>query len=120
VKRVLRERPAVKLLTSIQGSLGLDLAREHQPDAILLDLHLPDMHGYEVLRRLQDDPATRHIPTVVVSADATRVQIDRLLDAGAYAYLTKPLDVPHFLATVDTILAVDRAPSLPLNCQGGA
>ena len=60
--------------------------------------------GDEVLRQLKDDPATREIPVVVVSADATRDQEEHLLATGAHAYLTKPLDVRHILRVVDAVL----------------
>ncbi len=80
----------------MQGRIGLELARQHAPDLILLDLHLPDIPGAEVLQALQADIATRHIPTVVLSADATPGQLKRLLDAGARDYLTKPIDVTQF------------------------
>jgi CheY-like chemotaxis protein len=84
----------------MQGSLGLDLARQHHPDLILLDLHLPDMAGDEVLRRLQADPSTRHIPVVVLSADANKRQSERLLRLGASNYLTRPLDIKRFLEVI--------------------
>jgi len=109
IQRVLAQRPEVRLLPAMQGRLGLDLAREHRPDLILLDLHLPDLPGQEVLRALQETPETRQIPVVMISADATRTQIDRLLAAGARAYLTKPLDVKKFLALLDEILK-ERGP----------
>jgi CheY-like chemotaxis protein len=89
----------------MQGSVGLDLARHHEPDLILLDLHLPDITGQEVLTRLQQSAVTRDIPVIVISADATPVQIKRLLDAGATSYLTKPLDVTEFLRALDETLA---------------
>jgi len=104
VQRVLAQRPEVRVLPAMQGRLGLDLAREHRPNLILLDLHLPDISGREVLRHLQEAPETRQIPVVMISADATRTQIDRLLAAGARAYLTKPLDIKKFLALLDEIL----------------
>jgi CheY-like chemotaxis protein len=75
------------------------------PDLILLDLHLPDLPGWEVLEKLKAASATRDIPVIVISADATRQQIDRLMEAGAYCYLTKPLDVPEFLSTLQTASA---------------
>jgi CheY-like chemotaxis protein len=84
----------------MQGSTGLDLAIEHQPDLILLDIHLPDINGAEVLRRLRANPATMSIPVVVISADATAGQVQRLLSAGATAYLTKPIDVRQFMQVV--------------------
>jgi CheY-like chemotaxis protein/anti-sigma regulatory factor (Ser/Thr protein kinase) len=104
MESILSRCPNVTLLTAMQGRLGMDLARRHHPNLILLDVHLPDMRGDEVLRGLKDDPATREIPVVVVSADATRDQEERLLATGARAYLTKPLDVRHFLHVVDTAL----------------
>ena len=85
----------------MQGRVGLDLARDHRPDLILLDRHLPDVPGDEVLRLLREDPRTRDIPVVIVSADASPGQAQRLLDAGARAYLTKPLDIQKLLAVVD-------------------
>ena len=84
--------------------MGLDLARQHEPDLILLDLNLPDLHGGEVLARLQQSALTRDIPVVVISADATSKQIEKLIAAGARDYLTKPLDVQQFLDTLDKFL----------------
>ena len=104
VESILAQRPDVTLLRALHGRLGMDLARRHHPHLILLDVHLPDMRGDEVLRQLKDDPATREIPVVVVSADATREQEERLLATGARAYLTKPLDVRSFLHVVDAVL----------------
>jgi signal transduction histidine kinase/ActR/RegA family two-component response regulator len=101
VERVLKRRPSVTLLASAFGGAGLDLAREHHPDLILLDAHLPDMTGDEVMRGLQASPATSTIPVVALSADATKHQIDRLMAAGAVAYLTKPIDLRQLLQTVD-------------------
>ena len=101
VERVLAHRPGIRVLPAMQGRLGLDLAREHRPALIFLDLQLPDLPGHEVLRHLQGDPRTREIPVLVISADASPGQIQRTLAAGARAYLTKPLDVRGLLAAVD-------------------
>jgi PAS domain S-box-containing protein len=101
VESILEGRPRIRTLPSLQGQLGVELAREHRPDLILLDLHLPDISGQEVLRRLRADPRTRPIPVVIVSADATRDARSRLEAAGADGYLTKPLDVEVFLDTID-------------------
>jgi CheY-like chemotaxis protein/anti-sigma regulatory factor (Ser/Thr protein kinase) len=108
VEQVLGRRPQTTLLSAMQGQLGLDLAREHRPDLILLDLHLPDVPGDEVLRRLREEPQTRGIPVVILSADATPRQVERLLAAGAQAYLTKPLDVRQLLALVDQRMSQKR------------
>jgi len=104
VERVLAQRPGTRLVAATRGSVAVDLAREHHPDLILLDVHLPDIGGDEILRQLRALPETRDIPVVVVSAEATQPKIDRFLAAGARAYLTKPLDVKEFLELVDGIL----------------
>ena len=102
--RVVMRRPAWKLLSAMQGSLGLELARQHHPDLILLDVHLPDISGEAVLRSLLADPRTRLIPVVVLSADATPAQVRKILGIGAEAYLTKPLDVRRLLELMDETL----------------
>jgi CheY-like chemotaxis protein len=104
VERIFERRPGVRVMGAMQGGLALDLARQHQPVLILLDLHLPDMEGEEVLRHLRGDPATVSIPVAVLSADATESQIAHLLAAGADDYLTKPIDVRRFLAVVDGLI----------------
>ncbi len=104
IQRVLARRSDLRLVTAMQGRVGLDLAREHHPDLILLDVHLPDMTGDEVLRRLKAEPPIADIPVIVISADATAVQVARLLSLGARDYLTKPLDVKKFLAVLDSAL----------------
>ena len=109
VERVLARRPGIRLLTAMQGGLGIDLARQHRPTLILLDLHLPDMAGQDVLRRLLAHSETRDIPIVVLSADATKSQIAHLLEAGAAGYLTKPLDVGEFLDQIDRSIGADPA-----------
>ena len=101
VQEIVAERPDIELLTAMQAQLGLDMARKHLPDLILLDLHLPDLAGPEVLAELRRHETTRDIPVVVISADATERQIDRLMTAGAHAYLTKPLDVTEFLRVME-------------------
>jgi PAS domain S-box-containing protein len=103
VESILAARPEITLLPALQGRLGLDLAREHQPDLVLLDLHLPDIPGEEVLRYLKSDARTRHTP-VIISADATPGTVERLPQAGADGYLTKALDVDQFLGTIQTML----------------
>jgi len=112
VERILTRRPAVTLIPAMVGAVAQDLARDRRPDLVLLDLHLPDMTGEEVMRRLRADPATSHIPIVVLSADATQDHIDRLLADGATAYLTKPFAFGDLLRTVDDLLA-ERQSSSP-------
>jgi PAS domain S-box-containing protein len=104
VETILASRPGWKTIPALQGRLGAELACEHAPDLVLLDLHLPDVQGDEVLRRLRADRRTARIPVVMISADATPRTIDRLRAEGADAYLTKPLDVDEFLSTIDRLL----------------
>jgi PAS domain S-box-containing protein len=100
VERLLARLSGVRLIAAMQGKLGIDLVRQHDPDLILLDLHLPDLHGGEVLEQLKRNPATAAIPVVILSADATPAQVERLRAAGASGYLTKPIDVDSLLDTV--------------------
>ncbi len=104
IEQVLSRRPGISVIPAMQGGLGLQLARDHHPDLILLDLHLPDIRGDEVLARLLRDPITASIPVVVASADATQRQIERVVGMGARAYLTKPIDVRRLLELVDELL----------------
>jgi PAS domain S-box-containing protein len=100
VDGILERLPEVRLISAMHGKLGIELARQHRPDLILLDLHLPDLHGREVLDQLKRDPATAVIPVVVLSADATSTQVERLCAAGAADCTTKPIDVEWLLDTV--------------------
>jgi PAS domain S-box-containing protein len=108
VKDILSEYPGIELLEAMQGGIGFDLARENHPDLILLDVHLPDMTGDEVLRKLRSTEMTANIPVVVISADATNAQIRRLTQAGANAYLTKPVDVKIFMQVLHQMLDGDQ------------
>ena len=105
VEAMLRRRPDVRVLPAMQGRLAIELAHEHAPDVIILDLHLPDLSGRQVLHRLKSDPRTRHIPVIIASADATPGRLRQLRQEGALDYLTKPLDVRSFLDVVDKALA---------------
>jgi CheY-like chemotaxis protein len=104
VEHILRQRPSVRIVPAMLGRTALDLAAEHHPDLILLDLHLPDMDGIELLRRFQADPVTRDTPVVILSADADAENISQLLAMGAVAYVTKPIRVRNFLSTIDHLL----------------
>jgi CheY-like chemotaxis protein len=104
IEALTSDREHIELLPAMTGRLGLELARQHHPDLILLDQHLPDLTGAEVLHRLKAHPATRGIPLVIVSADATPGQVRKMRELGASDYLTKPLDIPRFLQVIDGIL----------------
>jgi CheY-like chemotaxis protein len=109
VKNVLVRRPEVRLLPARHASLGLTLACQHRPHLILLDVHLADITGGEVLRRLREIPETREIPVVVLGDDASPTQIERMRAAGARAYLTNPVDVRKFLSLLDELIKESNA-----------
>ncbi len=102
---VLALRPGVRLLTAPNGAAGLALARRERPDLILVDVALPDIDGFEVCRQLRAEAAFARAPIVALSANAMASDIDKGRRAGFDAYLTKPLDVPTFLAELDRRLA---------------
>jgi signal transduction histidine kinase/ActR/RegA family two-component response regulator len=104
IEEILHRRPSVALTPALTGQIGLDLARTDPPDLVLLDLHLPDIGGDDVLARLKGDERTAGIPVVILSADATRSMRAPLLAAGAHAYLTKPIQVPRLLQLVDALI----------------
>ena len=115
IENVLNRRGGVKLLAAMHGTLGIDLAREHHPDLVLLDLHLPDQSGADVLQRLQSDQDTAGIPVVVVSADRSSDQDRAMRELGAVDYLIKPFDVRDLLRTVDAgarRLRAERRPQM--------
>ena len=90
------------------GRDGLEMAVADRPTMIMLDLHLPDLNGIEVLAKLRGDPRTAAIPVVIASADASPDQLAGLQAAGADGYITKPIDVPQVLTLLDQF--ADRSP----------
>ncbi len=104
MRGILAQRPQVRLAVSMLGLDGLAAIRRDPPDLILLDMQLPDIAGPELLRHLKNDDTLAKIPVIVVSADATPDHVRSALTTGALHYLTKPLDVPSFLAHVDEAL----------------
>ncbi|MGZ4130904.1 MAG: ATP-binding protein [Actinomycetota bacterium] len=104
LQSVLNHRPQVRLVTSGSGRAGLELAFDLVPDVVLLDLHLPDMTGDEILHALKEDERTSSIPVIVMSADATSGRSRRIIAAGAREFITKPIDVRRFLDVLDAEL----------------
>jgi signal transduction histidine kinase/CheY-like chemotaxis protein len=105
VSRFLKARPGTRLRCESSGRAGLRAARQDRPDLILLDLHLEDLQGEQILNELRGSRATAGIPVVVLSAEANRGVIRRLLANGATAYLTKPLDLSELGGLVDSLAA---------------
>ncbi|HEU4374761.1 MAG TPA: PAS domain S-box protein, partial [Telluria sp.] len=91
VEQLIARRGDLKLLTAVDGHLGIELARAYLPDVILMDINLPGISGYGALKILNDDPATAHIPVLALSANAVPRDIEKGLEAGFFRYLTKPI-----------------------------
>jgi PAS domain S-box-containing protein len=111
VRAALRQRPRIDLQVFGLASTGLDAIRAAPPDLILLDMHLPDASGEQVLASLRADDRLFGIPVVVISADATQARIEEMLRQGAQAYLTKPLDLAEALGVIDRLLDAGAAPA---------
>jgi CheY-like chemotaxis protein len=104
MRGMLLRRAQVELSVSMNGLDGLAAIRRRRPNLILLDMHLPDVDGLELLRHLKDDDSLSSIPVVVVSADAIAAHVEAALTAGAAHYVTKPVNLPSFLAILDELL----------------
>jgi PAS domain S-box-containing protein len=100
VEELIARRPDLRLLTAVNGTLGLETARGSQPEMILMDVNLPDMSGIQVMKHLREDPLTAHIPVVALSANAMPRDIKKGMEAGFFRYLTKPIKVHEFMDTV--------------------
>ena len=111
IAQVMGMREQVHLLTAHTPELGIELALAHRPDLILLDINMPGMDGYQVLKVFQASAELRHIPVVAITANAMPRDIERGKAAGFTDYLTKPLDIGHFLQVADALL--DAATTLP-------
>lgn len=102
---LLESRPQLQVFMAATGHEGLQMARQWLPDLVLLDIRLPDIDGFAVLRALRSDPLLRDIPCVAVSAAAMPHEVAAATAAGFDAYLTKPVDVEALLREVDQRLA---------------
>jgi PAS domain S-box-containing protein len=109
VAQLIARRPTLRLLSALDGNMGIQLARTNQPEVILMDINLPGISGLEALKVLRGDPATAHIPVVALSANAMARDIETGLAAGFFSYLTKPFKVVDFMAALDTAFAFATA-----------
>jgi CheY-like chemotaxis protein len=105
VEQLLRIWSLVELHHAEDGAGALELARAVEPDLVILDLHLPDMNGLDVLRRLREEPGFARARVAVLSASALPGDVAAARKAGVVEYWTKPLDVPRFLKDVQRLLA---------------
>jgi CheY-like chemotaxis protein len=106
IEQLLARRAGMQLLGAQDAMRGIAMARSFQPDVIVMDINLPGISGIEALKILQDDPLTARIPVLALSANAMPNDIAVGLAAGFYAYLTKPIKVPEFMAAIDRGLAL--------------
>lgn len=104
VEQLIARRPDMRLLSAVDASHGIMLARTHRPEVILMDINLPGINGIEALTILRRGPRTSHIPVVALSANAIPRDIEKGLAAGVFRYLTKPIKVPEFMAALDLAL----------------
>jgi len=104
VEQIVARHPGIRLVTAVNGSLGIELARASHPKVILMDINLPDMSGIEALKILREDPATAHIPVVALSANAMPRDIAKGLEVGFFRYVTKPIKVNELMDTLNAAL----------------
>jgi len=104
VEQLLARRSDLRMLSAADGNLGIEFARGHQPDVILMDINLPGINGIEAMKILRADPLTAHIPVIAVSANALPRDIEMCLAAGFFDYLTKPIVLDKLLRTIDLAL----------------
>ncbi len=100
----LLEAHGYRVLQTREGLSALDIAREHKPDLILMDIQLPEVSGIEVTKWLKEDDALRDIPVVAVTAFAMKGDEEKIREGGCEAYISKPISVASFLQTIDGFL----------------
>jgi len=108
VEKLLGPRKHIRLITAHTPELGIELAKMHHPDLILLDINMPNMDGYQLLKLFKESSPLKNIPVIAITANAMHREIERGMAAGFTAYLTKPLDISHFYSVIDRILQIYR------------
>ena len=120
VEQIIARHTDMRLLTAVNGNVGIKLARDNQPEVILMDINLPGINGIQALKILREDPVTAHIPVIAVSANAMPSDIKKGLKAGFFRYLTKPIKVNEFMDTLDLALKFAKTESARANREGKA
>jgi two-component system, cell cycle response regulator DivK len=98
-------------LKTSHGIEAMELARAHKPDLILMDIQLPEVSGLEVTRWLKADEELKSIPVIAITAFAMKGDEERIREGGCEAYMSKPISVTKFIATVKTYLEADGKPA---------
>ncbi|MEY4640043.1 MAG: hypothetical protein RLZZ227_37 [Pseudomonadota bacterium] len=106
LQELMSHRPDIRLLSALNGIDGVAVARAELPDAILLDMRLPDVHGLDVAAMLAANPETASIPLIAFTANAMPQDISKAMDAGFFHYLTKPINVDEMMRTLDRALGL--------------
>ena len=119
VEQLIARRSDMRLLTAGNGMLGIEMARSHRPEVILMDVNLPGISGIQALGILREDPATAQIPVLAISASAMPHDIKKGLEAGFLRYLTKPIKVNEFLDALDFALKLSETGSDAETARGG-
>lgn len=112
VEQIIADHPQVRMLSARDGASGITLAHAQQPNVILMDINLPGINGMEAMKLLAEDPATRHIPILALSANAMPRDIQKGLEAGFFRYLTKPIKIHEFMNALDDALKFSEMASL--------
>jgi CheY-like chemotaxis protein len=102
------ERRGFEVLIAVDGQQGLELARAHKPDLVLMDMSLPVMDGWEATRQLKASPDTRSIPVIALTAHAMSGDRERAMEVGCDDYDTKPIELPRLMEKIQTLLARPR------------
>jgi CheY-like chemotaxis protein len=106
LQKTLLSREDFTLLAARSGQGALDAARQEKPDLILLDLYMPDMNGYDVCRELKSDPATEHIPILIITSDDAEEFREMCIEAGCDGHLTKPIRKDTFIPAIESHLQI--------------
>ncbi|MCK5091445.1 MAG: response regulator, partial [Gammaproteobacteria bacterium] len=103
VKRIFKKRAAYRLLVAVNAEQGIDIAKDQQPDLILMDIDLPGMDGFEALAVLKQDEKTKHIPVIAVSAHAMKSQVEKGESAEFVDYVTKPINIEELFRAIEAV-----------------
>lgn len=108
VEKIFKFRPGLELVLAGDGATGLKIAAESSPALVLLDGHLPDMSGGEILTRLRNDPLTAHLRIIILSGDSGGEHVARLMELGADDYMTKPFEISDFMTLLDGVSSANK------------